>query len=177
MPRWQNISLDPGEDVHHLRPRVLRITQSVYRQLDPGRIPHGLDHWWNTPSISYQVEGDASKPSIVILNLREGQPDCPAIDTHFMINLNTFRIHDKFQDQRYPVPPDAVEDLTFVKDLVYRVVKSAKERREEGARRVELQKIEQQNALLQVCQIITSTPILRFTFPRSGSYGVLRTAC
>jgi hypothetical protein len=32
------------------------------------------------------------------LNLQEGQPDNPAMDTHFMINLNTQQIHDKFQD-------------------------------------------------------------------------------
>jgi hypothetical protein len=36
--------------------------------------------------------------SITILNLQEGQPDNPAMDTHFMINLNTQQIHDKFQD-------------------------------------------------------------------------------
>lgn len=52
------------------------------------------------------------------------------------------------------MPPEAVEDLTFVKDLVYRVVKSAKDGREEGSRRAELQKIEQQNALLQVCRAV-----------------------
>ena len=36
--------------------------------------------------------------SIIILNLQEGQPDNPAMDTHFMINLNMQQIHDKFQD-------------------------------------------------------------------------------
>jgi hypothetical protein len=38
------------------------------------------------------------KLSITILNLQEGQPDNPAMDTHCMINLNTQQIHDKFQD-------------------------------------------------------------------------------
>ena len=29
------------------------------------------------------------EPNIVILNLQEEQPDHPAMDTHFMVNLNT----------------------------------------------------------------------------------------
>jgi hypothetical protein len=39
-----------------------------------------------------------TEQSIIIWNPQEGQPDNPAMDTHFMINLNTQQIHDKFQD-------------------------------------------------------------------------------
>ena len=87
MPRWQNISIDVG-----LRPVVLRVMKAVYRNFDPIHEPAAIDPWWHSPSLSYQVEQGASEPSIVILNLREGQPDNPAMDTHFMINMNTQQV-------------------------------------------------------------------------------------
>jgi len=54
------------------------------------------------------------EPSIVILNLQEGQPDNPVMDTHFMINLNTQQIHDKFLDVWSIAPADCLGDLQIV---------------------------------------------------------------
>ncbi|KAG1725822.1 hypothetical protein EDD22DRAFT_853635 [Suillus occidentalis] len=52
---------------------------------------------------------------IYILNLREGESDYPNMDTHFMINLNTMRVHDKFQDHRFPVPQEILSVLGQLK--------------------------------------------------------------
>jgi hypothetical protein len=54
--------------------------------------------------------------SIIILNLQEGQPDNPAMDTHFMINLNTQQIHDKFQDMQSAAPTNCLGDLQTIRN-------------------------------------------------------------
>src|SRR5262249_39743659 len=70
------------DDEHPLAPVVLRIMQCVYRQFHPSRVPVEIDHWWFSASLSYQVDGETQQPKI-ILNLREGESDYPAMDTHF----------------------------------------------------------------------------------------------
>ncbi|KII88165.1 hypothetical protein PLICRDRAFT_41303 [Plicaturopsis crispa FD-325 SS-3] len=123
MTGWKNIAIDE-QPSHPLCPKVLQVMQAVYRQADSLNVPAAIDHWWFSPSISYQVDPASLEPSIVIINLREGQPDQPAMDNHFMINLNTKRVHDKFKDERFSAPPEILgvleEIRTYVVDSVRR---------------------------------------------------------
>jgi hypothetical protein len=151
MAGWENISLDdPQDDYLRLRPIVLRIMKTIYRNFDPAHEPVDIDHWWHSPSLSYQVEPGASEPSIVILNLREGQPDNPVMDTHFTINLNTQRIHDKFQDMRSAAPADCLGDLQTIRNCVCQEVISIKAAQDKRARDLRLQEEAKRQALLQV---------------------------
>ncbi|KIM86336.1 hypothetical protein PILCRDRAFT_322621 [Piloderma croceum F 1598] len=151
MAGWKNISLDdPQDDFLRLRPIVLRVMKTVYRNFDPAHEPVGIDHWWHSPSLSYQVEPGASEPSIVILNLREGQPDNPVMETHFMINLNTQRIHDKLQDVRFAAPADCLGDLETIRNSVRQEVRSIRAAQDKRARDLHLQEEAKRQALFQV---------------------------
>jgi hypothetical protein len=82
------------------------------------------------------------------LNIREGQPDNPAMGkAHFMINLNTQQIHDKFLDMRSAAPTDCLGDLQTIRNCVCREVRAAQDK---GARDLRLQEEAKQQALLQV---------------------------
>ncbi|KAG2144408.1 uncharacterized protein EDB93DRAFT_1087715, partial [Suillus bovinus] len=111
--------------------------------------PFTVDCWWHSLSLSYQVEESGREPSIVILNLREGQPDQPEMDTHFTINFNTMRFHDKFQDHRFPVPQEILSVLGQLREYVRNIVRSRWEAKEaqkrETARRLEKEREEQRN--------------------------------
>jgi hypothetical protein len=124
--------------------------KAVYRNSDPAHMVSGIDHWWHSPSLSYQVEKGAAEPSIVILNFREGQPDHPAMDTHFMINMNTQRIHDKFKDQRFPAPPEILEDLETLRNCVCQEVRSEMVAQERRARELRKQHEAKRQAFIQV---------------------------
>ena len=117
MPPWKIVVFD-GEDEHPMASVVLKVMQAVYRHFDPLRQPMKIDHWWFSPSLSHQVDEGSSEPKIILLTLREGQPDSPAMDTHFMINLNTSRIHDKFKDVRFPCPVDITPELEEIRRYV-----------------------------------------------------------
>jgi hypothetical protein len=91
-----------------------------------------------------------TKSSIVILNLREGQPDNPAVDAHFMININTKRIHDKFTDQHFPAHTEILGDLEALKNCVCQVVISKKAAQERRARELRTQQEAKRKAFLQV---------------------------
>jgi len=145
MAGWQNIN-----DFHSVRPVVCRVMQAVYRSFDSNNGPVTMDHWWNSPSLSYQVDQGATEPSIVILNLREGEPDYPAMNTHFMINLNTQRIHDKFRDVRFPAPAEILEDLETLRNRVRQEIRADIDAEERRVREVQLRKEKRRNALLQV---------------------------
>jgi hypothetical protein len=146
--------------------------KAVYRDFDPVHEPSSIDHWWHSPSLSYQVEQGASEPSVVILNLREGQPDNPAMDTHFMINLNTQRIHDKFKDVRFAAPADTLGDLETLRNHVRQEVRSKKDAREQMLRNRRLQEETKRKALLQVISSRSMYGVL--THPLStGSCGLL----
>jgi hypothetical protein len=145
MPCWQNISIGVG-----LRPIVLRVMKAVYRNFDPIHEPAVIDHWWHSPSLSYQVEQGASEPSIVILNLREGQPDNPAMDTHFMINMITQQIHNKFKDERFPTPNEILGDLEILRNHVRQHVRSKNVAQEKRLQDLHLQQEAKYKALLQV---------------------------
>ncbi|KAG2118640.1 hypothetical protein DEU56DRAFT_138468 [Suillus clintonianus] len=71
------------------------------------------------------------------------------MNTHFMINLNTMRFHDKFQDHRFSVPQEILSVLGELREYVRRVVRSRWEageaRKREAARRHEQEREEQQN--------------------------------
>jgi hypothetical protein len=56
----------------------------------------------------------------------QGLPDNPAMDTHFMINLNMQQIHDKFQDMRSAVPTNCLGDLQTIRNCVCQEVRSIK---------------------------------------------------
>ncbi|KAH7920976.1 hypothetical protein BV22DRAFT_1097271 [Leucogyrophana mollusca] len=117
MTSWTSISFDGSEPEQPLQPQILQVMQSVYRNasLPP---PFAIDHWWHSPTLSYQVDDSGQEPSIVIINLREGRPDQPGMDTRFMINLNTMRVHDKFQDRRFPAPSDIIQTLHELREYV-----------------------------------------------------------
>ncbi|KAF9463612.1 hypothetical protein BDZ94DRAFT_1321749 [Collybia nuda] len=109
--------------------------KTVYRHFHLSKIPLTIDHWWHSPSLSYQVEqSNPLEPSVIILNLREGLPDHPSMNTHFMINLNTCRIHDKFKDERYPAPPEILETLGQIKQYVRDSLKAGRKRQDENLR-------------------------------------------
>ncbi|KAG1881006.1 hypothetical protein F4604DRAFT_1578369, partial [Suillus subluteus] len=97
---------------HSMLPLVVQVMQCIYSTVNPERPPpFTVDNWWHSLSLSYQVDESGREPSIVILNLREGEPDQPTMNTHFMINLNTMRVHDKFQDHRFPAPQEILSVL------------------------------------------------------------------
>ena len=150
MAGWQNIDVQEDARFRHLCPIVLRVMKAVYHAFDPLHEPTGIDTWWHSPSLSYQVEKGGSEPSIVILNLREGQPDNPAVDTHFMININTKRIHDKFTDEHFPAPTEILGDLEALKNCVCQVVISKKAAQERRARELRTQQEAKHKAFLQV---------------------------
>ena len=146
MAGWQNIN-----DFQSVRPVVHRVMQAVYRSFDPDNNgPATMDHWWHSPSLSYQVDQGATEPSIVILNLREGEPDYPAMNTHFMINLNTQRIHDKFRDVRFPAPAEILEDLETLRNHVRKEIRADIDAEERRVRGVQLREEKRRKALLQV---------------------------
>jgi hypothetical protein len=124
MASWQNLVIPAS-----LRHKVLQIAQAVYEHAECVDIPSSFDPWWYNPSLSYQVQGDSPQPSIVILNLREGLAEDPIMNTHFMINMNTFNIHDKFQNERFPVPQEVAEHL---QELRQYVVDHVRRKKEEG---------------------------------------------
>jgi hypothetical protein len=171
MGNWKNISLEEEEDFHNLRPIVLRVMKAVYRTFDPLHEPSGIDHWWYSPSLSYQVEQGASDPSIVILNLGEGQPNQPAMDTHFMINLNTLRIHDKFKDERFPAPTDSLGDLEMLKNHVRQQVRTRNAAQEKRLRELRLQEEAKRKAILRVR--LSDINGVSISKQLAGSYGLL----
>jgi hypothetical protein len=120
MSPWKSIVFKGGP--HTLAPTVLGVMIAVYQQFDPSRTPYFIDNWWYSPSLSHQVvqlDDGCSEPSIIILNLREGLPSSPSMQTHFMINLNTSIIHDKFKDVRYPCPDDITADLEVLREYIW----------------------------------------------------------
>jgi hypothetical protein len=133
MSLWKSDVFDGG--YHPMQSVVLRVMRVVYQHFDPLHKPARIDHWWYSPSLSHQVDAVSLEPSIIILNLREGQPDYPAMDTHFMINLNTSRIHDKFKDIRYPCPLELGSDLEKLRQYVRRKVAAENEERSYRANR------------------------------------------
>jgi hypothetical protein len=153
MGDWRNISFNFGEGPQNLQPTVLRIMKAVYRNFDPTHEPADIDHWWHSPSLSYQSDCGALEPRIIILNLREGQPDNPAMDTHFMINMNTQRIHDKFKDVRFPVPTNILGDLETLRNHVRQMVRSKKAAEDRRAMERRLQEEKKHKALIQVSLI------------------------
>lgn len=115
MSPWNNVVFDEEDPMAQT---VLRVMQVVYRHFDPFHQPAEIDPWLFSPSLSYQVDEGSSEPSIIILNLREGLPDYLAMNTHFMINLNTSRIHDKFKDIRFPCPVEITSELEELRHIV-----------------------------------------------------------
>jgi hypothetical protein len=118
---WKNINFEE-DPLHPLRPKMLQIMKTVYQHLDSrsGSTIGGI--LGRSRRLSYQIDSsNPIEPSIVILKFREGQSDSPAMDTHFMINLNTNRIHDKFKNERFPAPLEILglgELRRFVRDTV-----------------------------------------------------------
>jgi len=150
MVGWEDIIFDDPMSGHSMLPQVVRVMQCIYTTVNPERPPpFTVDSWWHSLSLSYQVEESGREPSIVILNLREGEPDQPAMNTHFMINLNTMRVHDKFQDYRFPVPQEIVSVLGELREYVRGIIRSrweAKEaRNREAARRLEKEREERRD--------------------------------
>lgn len=84
------------------------------------------------------------------MNLREGQPDNPAKDTHFMINLNTFWIHDKFKDERFHAPPEISEDLSYLKNYVHQHVRKQRSWEESRAIKQQEKRDADRKALMEV---------------------------
>ncbi|KIK58288.1 hypothetical protein GYMLUDRAFT_262602 [Collybiopsis luxurians FD-317 M1] len=126
--------------------QITQITQAIYahRQLP---VPAPIDHWWHSPQIKYLVQNpNAPEPEICIINLGEGEPDCPSMSTHFMINLNMMRVTDKFSGQKFPAPNEIRNLLGEIRDYAvqeYRREKEAGEqftRKEQERREAELRK-------------------------------------
>ncbi|KAG1824908.1 uncharacterized protein BJ212DRAFT_553683 [Suillus subaureus] len=90
MADWHRIIFGNPMSGHSMLPLVIQVMQWIYSTVDPERPPpFTVDNWWHLLSLSYQVEESGREPSIIILNLREGEPDQPVMNTHFMINLIT----------------------------------------------------------------------------------------
>jgi len=119
MPSWKNIVFDGlSETPHPLEADILEIMQSIYRGagLSP---PASIDHWWHSPSISYQLNADESAPTIVIINLREGEPDQATMNTRFTINLDRLSVNDKWANRYVEAPREIVPRLNKVRQWVY----------------------------------------------------------
>lgn len=138
-------------------PQVVQVMQCIYTTVHPEHPPpFTVDCWWHSLSLSYQVEESGREPSVVILNLREGESDYPNMDTHFMINLNTMRVHDKFQDHRFPVPQEILSVLGQLREYVRSIVRGRWEKEEvrkrETARHLEQAREEQRNRVQTFCR-------------------------
>ncbi|KAG1769926.1 hypothetical protein EV702DRAFT_1011778 [Suillus placidus] len=150
---------------HSMLPRVVQVMQCIYTTVNPeGPPPFTVDSWWHSLSLSYQVEESGREPSIVILNLREGESDEPIMNTHFMINLNTMRVHDKFQDYRFSVPQEILSVLTQLREYVKSVVQGRWEAKEaqnrETARRLEKEREEQRNRVQDFCRYLVEKGLI-----------------
>ncbi|KAG0701787.1 hypothetical protein DFH29DRAFT_925377 [Suillus ampliporus] len=120
MPEWESIIFDDPTSEHAMLPRVVQVMKCIYSTVDPALSPPStVDTWWHSLSLSYQVGSSGREPSIVILNLREGEADDPIMSTHFMINLNTMRVHDKFMNHRFPVPQEILSVLEGLREYVW----------------------------------------------------------
>jgi hypothetical protein len=97
--------------------------------------------WRYSQSLSYQVHKDGYVPSIVILNLREGQRDS-TMKTLFTINLNTMTVNDKVQNRHFPVPNEIGSSLRDLDEYVRKTVQEKKEAEVEEARRREREREE-----------------------------------
>ncbi|KAE9409736.1 hypothetical protein BT96DRAFT_1012663 [Gymnopus androsaceus JB14] len=134
---WTSLEIGPK------RPQLLRITQAIYTHRNLP-VPAALDHWWHSPQIKYLVDNhNALEPKICIINLGEGEPDHPAMTTHFMINLNNMSVVDKHAGGRFTAPQEIQNLLQEIKDYAvgdYRRQKEARIRcqRDEQRRREEL---------------------------------------
>ncbi|KAG1896755.1 uncharacterized protein F5891DRAFT_575353 [Suillus fuscotomentosus] len=157
MAGWNSIIFDDPTSGHPMLPQVVQVMRCIYTAVNPERPPpFTVDIWWHSLSLSYQVQESGREPSIVILNLREGEPHQPAMDPHFMINLNTMRVHDKFQDHRFPVPQEILPVLGELKEYVRSIVRGRWEAKEaqnrETARRLEKEREEQRNRVQAFCR-------------------------
>ncbi|OAX34199.1 hypothetical protein K503DRAFT_774817 [Rhizopogon vinicolor AM-OR11-026] len=142
MSGWRNITFTSG---HAMYPLVDQVMQCIYRTVNPR---------CHLPSLSYRENESGYEPSIVILNLREGSQ----MKTHFMINLNSMNIHDKFEDTRFSIPEEIQSAATQLREYARKVVREGKEaeearRREEALR---LQKAREEHRKRVQASIICS---------------------
>ncbi|EIW84803.1 hypothetical protein CONPUDRAFT_69802 [Coniophora puteana RWD-64-598 SS2] len=128
MPTWENIVFD-GLSPHPLESDMLEIMQSTYRSagLSP---PDTIDHWWHSPSIGYQLNADGSAPTIVIINVREGEPDQPKMNTHFTINLDRLSVKDRKSNRYIEIPGEIAPRLNKVRQWVCDDIANKKRPRE-----------------------------------------------
>ncbi|OJA16038.1 hypothetical protein AZE42_04290 [Rhizopogon vesiculosus] len=155
MTGWQSIIFDDDStSVHPMHSLAIQVMQCIYRTVDPTHPPpSNADGWWNSPSLYYQVDQSGYDTSIVILNLREGMQYPPQMHTHFMINLNTMCVHDKFQDIRFPVPGEICSVAAQLKEYVTALVRERKEAEEalqrEEALRLQKTRLEEHQKRVQ----------------------------
>lgn len=71
-------------------------------------------------------------------------PDHPSMNTHFMVNLSTRRIHDKFKDERYPAPPEISGVLDEIAQFVQNEVRARKKTQEDIVERRKLEEIQRE---------------------------------
>ncbi|KAG1887259.1 hypothetical protein F4604DRAFT_1238847 [Suillus subluteus] len=133
--QWQGIIFDDPRSGHPMLPLVIKVMRCIYRTVNPTRPPpFTVMKWRHSQSLSYQVHEDGYVPSIVILNLREGQQDS-TMKTLFTINLNTMTVNDKVRNRHFPVPNEIGSSLRELDEYVRTIVREKKEAEVEEARR------------------------------------------
>ncbi|KAG1728644.1 uncharacterized protein EDB91DRAFT_1161471 [Suillus paluster] len=165
MSGWKSIIFDDPSSDHPMLPLVVRVMKCIYSTVDPTRPPPStVDNWRRSPSLSYKVHESGREPSIVILNLREGEEDHPRMNTHFMINLNTMFICDKFKNNRFPAPQEILASLGELRDYVWSIVRgrweAAEAIRREEVRRLEKKREEQRNRVQAFCRCLVEKGLI-----------------
>ena len=118
-------------------PLVVQVMECIYRTADSTHAPSfrpRMDQWYS-PSLGYKVDHSGYQPEIVILNLREGIQR----RNHFMINLITMDVHDKFKKNHFAVPEEVGSAARQLREYVRNLVRERKEREEARRREEELQ--------------------------------------
>ena len=117
----------------------------MYKLLDPtGRQPSRIDSLWNSSSLSYVLEPGASAPRTVFLELCDGAPNAPAMETHFYINLSRMVIRNNFESRSIRAPSGIAKDMLDLRDHVLHYIRN--ERREERNRRLTAERTKKEAA-------------------------------
>ncbi|KAG1750180.1 hypothetical protein EDB19DRAFT_95943 [Suillus lakei] len=120
---WQSIIFDDPRSKHPMLPRVVKVMHCIYRTANPKRPPPpAVMKWRYSQSLSYQINKDGYEPSIVILNLREGQRDSTT-KTLFTINLNAMTVNDRCRNRHFPVPNEIGPALRDLDEYVRKTVR------------------------------------------------------
>lgn len=152
------VDIDVFEDPRHpLKPKIVEVVKTVYLHFDPVNLRSTMDiidPWWRSPLLSaYQVDTGHPAALMITLNIKEGEQDDAYMSTHFVINLNTLRIHDKFTGEQHPVPLEILGVLEEIVQFMKQEVRARKEARDDMMEKEQLRAIQEEHERLRRVQV------------------------